>query len=302
MTTNLINPNQANAGFEWTPPDQQQAPVMPAPQPAPVVQQPVAPAPVAPQPAPVMQQPITPAPQPAPVAQQPVTPAPAPEQQPAPMPAPVEQNKDEIKWENTANYAVIEGFGSDIPLPIALSDIVPPNYAYSFGPGVNPAVTVSWEGGKPWNVVLASALAPHYIAVKIVENKVILTSKLYHEKEKEAEVAAPAETAPVEPAPEMAPVAQEEATAQPMEEQVVMTPDAPISESPSPSEISEQKSKEIKEVEIIYDPALEAPASDDVPVLDESVPVLDENNEAAPVMDNASTKRGAIVDPGNIPE
>lgn len=52
----------------------------------------------------------------------------------------------------------LEGFGSDIPLVMALQQIVPPEYTYSFGGGVNPGESVSWEGGKNWAQVLSEML------------------------------------------------------------------------------------------------------------------------------------------------
>jgi hypothetical protein len=58
------------------------------------------------------------------------------------------------------DFDVIEGFGADMPLALALQQIVPQGYAYSFGQGVNPGALVTWDGGKPWNQVIASMLAP----------------------------------------------------------------------------------------------------------------------------------------------
>lgn len=56
------------------------------------------------------------------------------------------------------NFEIVQGFGSDMPLALALSQIVPADYAYSFRGNVNPGQRVSWSGGKPWNVVLNDAL------------------------------------------------------------------------------------------------------------------------------------------------
>ncbi|PJB69471.1 MAG: hypothetical protein CO093_10370 [Alphaproteobacteria bacterium CG_4_9_14_3_um_filter_47_13] len=52
------------------------------------------------------------------------------------------------------------GFGKDIPLVLAMRQIVPASYSYSFDTGVNPGVRVSWQGGRPWDVVINAALAP----------------------------------------------------------------------------------------------------------------------------------------------
>lgn len=57
-------------------------------------------------------------------------------------------------------YKEAVGFGSDVPLVLALQQVVPPEYAFSFGRNVNPGVHVSWNGGKPWNIVISEMLAP----------------------------------------------------------------------------------------------------------------------------------------------
>lgn len=75
------------------------------------------------------------------------------------------------------DFAVVEGFGSDMPLALALSQIVPPHYAFSFGNGVNPGIRVSWNGGKPWNEILQEMLAPFQLDVVIMEKAVVVTVK-----------------------------------------------------------------------------------------------------------------------------
>lgn len=68
-------------------------------------------------------------------------------------------SKDDIKWNKTTQGNIIEGFGKDMPLALALRQIVPPHYAFSFGKGVNPGTLISWEGGRAWNKTLQDALA-----------------------------------------------------------------------------------------------------------------------------------------------
>ena len=82
--------------------------------------------------------------------------------------------EEKIIWNTPQSFDVIEGFGSDMPLALALSQIVPAQYAYSFGAGVNPGVSVSWDGGKPWNEVLTDALAPHGLSYTLKNQKIIL--------------------------------------------------------------------------------------------------------------------------------
>lgn len=52
------------------------------------------------------------------------------------------------------------GFGNSVPLSFAASQIVPPSVRVTYGPGVESESSVTWRGGRPWNEVLASAVAP----------------------------------------------------------------------------------------------------------------------------------------------
>ncbi len=85
-----------------------------------------------------------------------------------------QQPAETITWNEPETFDVIEGFGSDMPLALALRQIVPPKYAFSFGDGVNAGTKVSWDGGKPWNEVLSDALAPLKVDYTIKGNKVLL--------------------------------------------------------------------------------------------------------------------------------
>ncbi len=59
-----------------------------------------------------------------------------------------------------ADNQVIAGFGKDIPLAIALEQIIPTGYAPAPAENIDMAKTVTWEGGKPWPDVLTTTLAP----------------------------------------------------------------------------------------------------------------------------------------------
>ena len=76
----------------------------------------------------------------------------------------------------SAEGDVLTGFGSGLPLVIALQQIVPPGYQYSFSAGTNPGVSVSWEGGKPWQQVLADTLAPQGLGYHLQGNAVVIGS------------------------------------------------------------------------------------------------------------------------------
>jgi|GEM_PF-1227064 len=69
---------------------------------------------------------------------------------------------------------VIAGFGSDLPLAIALQQVVPPGHQFSFAEGVNPGVKVSWEGGKSWQAVLTDMLATQGLGYRVRDNVVVV--------------------------------------------------------------------------------------------------------------------------------
>ena len=64
-------------------------------------------------------------------------------------------------------YADAMGFGKDMPLALAVQQILPPGFAYSFAKSVNPGTRVSWNGGKQWNLVLLETLEPLDLSMRI---------------------------------------------------------------------------------------------------------------------------------------
>ena len=96
---------------------------------------------------------------------------------PAAMPAvkPASVEKADVQESNNIDSGdVVQGFGSGVPLVIALQQIAPPGYRYSFVSGVNPGETVSWTGGKSWKTVLSDTLAPTGLSYKIQESTIIV--------------------------------------------------------------------------------------------------------------------------------
>jgi len=151
----------AQAGFEWRGP--LEAPRPPAVQPAPATADDL-PAPVtswdgAAQAAPAWSAP-------APVAPVEATATPSPALAPfvaaTPLPEPVEAGD------------VLSGFGTDLPLVIALQQVVPAGYQYSFAEGVNLGQPVSWEGGKAWQQVLGDMLAKEGLGYRLQQNIVVV--------------------------------------------------------------------------------------------------------------------------------
>jgi len=74
--------------------------------------------------------------------------------------------------QNDNAYPDAVGFAKDVPLALALRQIVPADYAFSFGQNVNPGLRVSWNGGKAWNVVIADMLAPLGYSARISQKAV----------------------------------------------------------------------------------------------------------------------------------
>lgn len=67
----------------------------------------------------------------------------------------------------TDGLTTAEGFGHDIPLMMAVSQIVPSGFGLAFDQGVKTDVNVTWEGGKSWLVVLNAALQPHKLRAEL---------------------------------------------------------------------------------------------------------------------------------------
>lgn len=69
-----------------------------------------------------------------------------------------------------ADDAVVQGFGSGIPMVMALRQIVPPTYRFSFDPGVDPGQRISWTGNKPWSQVVEDMAASQGLKSEIAGN------------------------------------------------------------------------------------------------------------------------------------
>lgn len=55
-------------------------------------------------------------------------------------------------------FDMVEGFGYDIPLALALRQVVPADFTVSFG-SISPGQQVSWSGGRGWNLILSDIMA-----------------------------------------------------------------------------------------------------------------------------------------------
>ena len=200
---------------------------------------------------------------------------------------------DPINW-NQTKFEVIEGFGSDIPLAIALRQVVPPHYAFSFGEGVNAGYLVSWEGGKPWNEVLSEMLDPLQLKASIhgkvlnvgVKNAPSASiSDELAEMEAEMDDSYPAEEVMDEEAP---------AVAEPVE-MVAVEEEAPEEDAPVVVVKEEEPKKVVKAPEPILAPMPEELEEDDIVEPMEKAEVEDVVEDV-----KVSSGRQVILDPGSM--
>ncbi len=70
------------------------------------------------------------------------------------IPAPYEN----LNVPRNIDNKVVSGFGNKVPLIIALQQIAPEKYQFSFAGDIDPRLTVSWKGNKPWLQVLNKTL------------------------------------------------------------------------------------------------------------------------------------------------
>ena len=73
-----------------------------------------------------------------------------------------------------ADADVVTGFGADLPLVIAMQQVLPAGYKVSFTKNVFPGTTVSWNGGKPWKDVLHDMIAPRDLTFDVQNDTVVI--------------------------------------------------------------------------------------------------------------------------------
>ncbi len=89
---------------------------------------------------------------------------------PAPMPAPIAPSS--FAGTSIDSGPAVQGFGRSVPLAIALQQIVPPSYRYSFEPPVSGSTRVTWTGGKSWKAIVAEIARDNNMNVDIASNVV----------------------------------------------------------------------------------------------------------------------------------
>ncbi len=257
LITAAIPAGAARAGFEWKPAPRQPTaqaadalPPAPAVPPTAVEQAPLSAMPetstaVSPTAsAPVAAAPTVSAVEPA-VAPSPLVTPPAAQPSAAPpIPVPVAATPAPA----VSAAVPVTGFGRDMPLVMAMSQIIPADYAYSFDQGVNPGLRINWDGGRPWAEVLEQALGNYGLKASIVDRTVRIMPA-QSAAETAVPVAAPAMAAAASassaaPAPVPAPatplpVQISEAVTAPAAGQNIATPSVPSAVSLAPAMASE---------------------------------------------------------------
>jgi hypothetical protein len=106
---------------------------------------------------------------------------------------------------------VLEGFGKDIPLALALHEITPSTFAYEFASPEMAAIKISWRGGKIWQDALTDSLAVRGLQFNITGN----TLQISYLNKPAAPVAAPP-LATIQPVAQPTPITKAEDTLTPM--------------------------------------------------------------------------------------
>ncbi len=95
---------------------------------------------------------------------------------------------EELSGVRNLDNKIVSGFGNKVPLIIALQQIAPEKYQFSFAGDIDPRLTVSWKGNKPWLQVLSQTLKKKGLTFH-VDRDIILVKE------------APAKMVPVKTAP-----------------------------------------------------------------------------------------------------
>lgn len=84
-------------------------------------------------------------------------------------------NTGNMTTANYTNFDLAVGFGDNIPLVMAVKQIVPEAYGLAFDEAVPMEHTVSWQGGQPWDQVLGNVLNPLGFKASIQGNMIMVS-------------------------------------------------------------------------------------------------------------------------------
>lgn len=75
---------------------------------------------------------------------------------------------------NTPPRTTVDGFGTNIPLSLAIEQVVPSSYTVVYQTQLDPDTIVSWVGGRAWDKVLEDMVYAHGARVRVTGAQVIL--------------------------------------------------------------------------------------------------------------------------------
>lgn len=68
----------------------------------------------------------------------------------------------------------IEGFARDVPLVLAVTQIVPPEYKFVFDEEIDPGMVIDWQGGQSWDLVLENLTRSYDLNIAIADRVVYI--------------------------------------------------------------------------------------------------------------------------------
>lgn len=75
---------------------------------------------------------------------------------------------------SSAPRAVVDGFGTNVPLSLALQQIIPAGLTVEDQVGLDQNMMVSWAGGRPFDKILEDMLYAHGVRVTVTGSSVVL--------------------------------------------------------------------------------------------------------------------------------
>jgi hypothetical protein len=73
------------------------------------------------------------------------------------------------------SQSVVRGFAKNVPLAVALRQILPPGYGFSIDPDVDMGLAVSFQGGRRWDETLKTALDPVGLVYREQGNMIVIS-------------------------------------------------------------------------------------------------------------------------------
>jgi hypothetical protein len=83
--------------------------------------------------------------------------------------------ESEKKTMPEAPSEVVSGFGKDLPLTVALQQVIPAGHGFSLASGVSGDTSVSWKGDRPWKQVLTDMLAERNLGFSFQGDDIVVS-------------------------------------------------------------------------------------------------------------------------------